>query len=116
MKDMQMAKGLGVASFGLGLAELAAPRWLERQLGVRNRTRLLRALGAREVLAGVGVLAPRRPAAGLWSRVAGDVMDLALIGAAVRRSERRRALAAAAAFVLAIGALDLLYARRMQRA
>ncbi|HEU4643221.1 MAG TPA: hypothetical protein VFS44_12275 [Gemmatimonadaceae bacterium] len=116
MTSKQVARGLGYASFGLGLAELAAPAWLEKQLGVRNHRRLVRALGAREILAGAGVLARRRPAAGLWARAAGDVMDLALLGAAARRSKRRKQIAAAMGFVLAIGAMDVLFARRMQRA
>lgn len=116
MTDMKVAKGLGWASFGLGLAEIAAPRWLGRQIGVGDHRNVLRALGAREMLAGFGVLGPRDPTAGLWSRVAGDVMDLALLGVAARTTRKRGRLAGAVAFVLAIGAMDLLYARRMQEA
>ena len=116
MSDMQAARALGWTSIGLGLTEIAAPRWLGNQLGVGDQRGVLRALGARELLSGAGILARRDPTAGLWARVAGDVMDLALLGAATRRSTRRRGVAGAIAAVSAIGGLDLLYAQRLRRA
>jgi len=116
MTNRQIARGLGMLGIGLGVAELAAPRWLSKQIGVGDHRNLIRAMGAREVLAGVGVLAPRRPTAGLWARVAGDAMDIALLGAAMRKSYRRGWLAGALGMVLGVSALDLLFARRTQRA
>jgi len=34
MNDVQAARGLGLASFGIGLAEITAPRQLERLMGI----------------------------------------------------------------------------------
>jgi uncharacterized membrane protein len=78
----RFADGLGWFSIGLGLAEICAPHVLSRLIGVKNRPLLFASLGAREVLSGVGILSQPRPAGWLWSRVAGDVMDLSLLGAA----------------------------------
>ena len=78
----KFALGLGLFSIGLGLAEIFMPREVARLIGVRNRPAVFMALGARELLSGVGILAQRRPAGWLWSRVAGDVMDLSLLGVA----------------------------------
>jgi hypothetical protein len=115
MTEMQLAKGLGWFSIGLGLTELLAPGWLGRKIGIGERTGLLRALGAREALTGVGVLAQRRPAFSMWGRVAGDVVDLAVLGAALKsnRDGRNRILGAVAA-VLGVGVLDLACARMLQ--
>lgn len=115
MRNRRMARALGLTGIGLGLAELAMPRRLSRRLGLRDAKTVLRIMGAREILSGVGVLAPRNPTAGLWSRVAGDAMDLGLLGVAVARSRNRKMVAGAIATVAAISALDLLYARRLQR-
>lgn len=105
------ARGLGWFSIGLGAAELLAPSQLARLIGVsdskRNRT-ILRALGTREVAAGVGLLLPRRPGRLLWSRVAGDIVDMALLGGALtfdRRTKSSRAALALAA-VAGVTALD----------
>ncbi|MDQ6860083.1 MAG: SRPBCC family protein [Verrucomicrobiota bacterium] len=93
------AKGLGVFSIGLGLAEIFASRELARLIGVKNRPTIFAALGAREILSGVGILVQRRPAGWLWSRVIGDIMDLSLLGVAMadRSNERERVEAAAGA-------------------
>jgi hypothetical protein len=116
MTNRQIARGLGWFGIGLGLAELGVPQWLGKQIGVGDHRNLMRAMGAREVLAGVGVLAPRRPTAGLWARVAGDAVDIALLGVAMRNSFRRGRIGAALAMVLGVSALDLLFARRLQGA
>ncbi len=115
MRDRQVARALGVTGMGIGLAELAAPGWIGKQLGVGERDTLLRAMGAREILAGVGILAERKPTMGLWARVAGDAIDLALLGAAASRSRRRKNVIAAIGMVAAISGLDLVYALRLQR-
>ena len=115
MRNRKVARALGLTGVGLGIAEMAMPRRLSRKLGLRDARNVMRALGAREILSGVGVLAPRNPTAGLWSRVAGDAMDLGLLGVAAARSRNRKMVAGAIAMVAAISALDLLYARRLQR-
>jgi len=81
----KLAKGLGWFSFGLGLAELLAPRAIANISGVPNaRTGLIRLYGLRELAAGVMIFAQENPAAGVWSRVAGDALDLASLGNAAR--------------------------------
>ena len=96
----KFAAGLGWFSIGLGLAEIIVPGELARLIGVRNRPAIFAALGVRELLSGIGILAQRRrPAGWLWSRVAGDVMDLSLLGAAFadRRNDQEKIEGAAAA-------------------
>lgn len=105
----QLAKVLGWFSIGLGLAQLLAPRGVSRAIGVQDSPKLMRTLGAREIASGVGILSQRRPANWLWTRVAGDAMDLALLGAAARapRSLRGR-IGWATAAVAGVAVLDLL--------
>lgn len=117
LNEERLARGLGWFSIGLGLAEIVAPRRLTRLIGVRgDHSNLLRMLGAREIASGIGILAQRRPAAGAWSRVGGDAMDLALLGAALRsgKSDRGR-LAAATAAVAGVTALDVLCSQQLSR-
>jgi uncharacterized membrane protein len=115
----QAAVGLGLLGLGLGLGELFAPRALARILGVRRgplTTGLIRGLGARELVSTSGLLAGRRTKGWLWARVAGDVIDLALLGAALRRSpENRRRVAGALAAVGSVAALDTFFAVRATR-
>jgi len=115
-----LSRGLGWFSIALGVTELAAPRLLARAIGIDPRgvaPWILRAMGAREILAGLGVLMhPRRPAP-LWGRVAGDAIDLALLGtaAASKRTSLPR-LAGAIAAITGVTALDVVAGRRTQRA
>jgi uncharacterized membrane protein len=107
-------EALGWLSLGLGAAELAAPRLLARVIGIPGKHRLvLRLLGLREIASGLGILSGLR--SGFWvrSRVWGDMMDLALLGAvfASRRANRPQVFAAAAA-VAGVTWLDLLASRQ----
>jgi uncharacterized membrane protein len=113
---LRLARGLGWFSIGLGLVELAAPRRFARAIGAPPRTGLVRACGAREVLAGIGILGSARPAGWVWSRVVGDLIDLALLGAA-RGSWRARPdrLRLAAGGVAGATALDLYDAARLSQ-
>lgn len=102
---------LGVFSIGLGLWEVLSPRSVAAATGVRFPG-LLRAYGAREIGAGLGILTADRPAGWLWARVAGDVLDLATIAAAYYQAaaaDRAKAVAAAAA-VAGVTALDVIAA------
>ena len=76
----------------------------------------MRFLGLREMASGAGILMNRRPAGWMWSRVAGDTMDLALLGAAFasRRRTRNQILLAAAA-VAGVTALDLLCSAELSK-
>lgn len=109
------ARGLGFASIGIGLAELVATRQIEKLLGLpRGRhTGTLRVLGVREVVTGLDILSHRDPTPGVWARVAGDALDLALLGVAVSKSRSRGGVAAAFATVAAITAVDVLMAKRL---
>jgi len=109
-----LARALGWFSIALGVSEIVAPGRLSRALGLR-RSRLVRAFGFRELATGIAILASRGYAPWVWGRVAGDLVDLGLLGTALRRedgaSERRFAKVALAA-VAGVTALDLLSAGR----
>jgi len=68
---------------------------------------------ARYAAGSCGILAARDPAPGVWARVAGDALDLALLGAAVKGSRRRSGVAVAAALVAGVAAADVWCARRL---
>jgi uncharacterized membrane protein len=104
----RFADGLGWFSVGLGLAELLVPEGVAKLIGVNNHRTLLRLLGLREFATGIGILKQPRPTGWLWGRVAGDVMDLTLLGKALQSpSANRGRTAAAMAFVIGVTALDL---------
>ena len=119
--DSALAKGLGWFSIGLGLAELAAPGSVAQLIGVRDegRTRnVLRAYGAREIANGGVILGSGADDPDwLWTRVAGDVLDLATMGAALRDGHRTdgRKLAAGMASVAGVLVADVTAARRLGR-
>src|SRR3954449_7178874 len=118
MDSMKLAKGLGWFSIGLGLTEMLAPGWLARTIGVsEERSGLLRAMGAREAVTGVGVLMQDRPTEGMWGRVAGDAVDISLLATAFKspRSAKGR-LAGALGMVLGVTLLDVVCARNLQEA
>lgn len=114
MNDVQAAKALGWFSIGLGAVQIAAPVWLGRQIGVGAHPGAMRVCGAREITTGVGILAYPDQASGLWARVAGDVLDMAALGAAAEDGHRGRA-GVAMGMVLGVGLLDALYARRLSQ-
>ena len=94
------ARGLGWFSIGLGLAELLAPHALARATGLQRRSpTLLRFCGLREIGAGIGLLTATDKRPWLWGRVAGDALDLALVGGELdaRNPRRGHALVALAA-------------------
>ena len=70
-------------SLALGIAELAAPRQAARVAGSPLPAGLVRAMGAREIANGVGLLTQPRSARWMWARVAGDAIDLALLALAL---------------------------------
>ena len=111
----RLAKGLGWFSLGLGISELLAPKAIAKICGVSNaHTGLIRVYGAREVAAGITIFSQENPAAGVWSRVAGDALDLATLGKAFTSPDAKRGWAAfATANVLAVTALDLIAASKL---
>jgi uncharacterized membrane protein len=118
-RSERRARALGLFSIGLGLTQLVAPRAVAALIGMREGARSRRALrliAVRELVAGVGLLAQPRSAGWVWSRVAGDAIDLALLGHLLRRGEAARGrLLASTAAVAGIAALDAVSAARLSR-
>lgn len=115
--EQRLARALGWFSVALGLAEVVMPRQLGRAIGVNTNPNLLRAMGLREIASGVGILTQQQRPGWLWSRVAGDAIDLALLGAAITDNGGKRGrIAAATAAVAGVTALDLYCSQQMSRA
>jgi uncharacterized membrane protein len=115
VNEEKIARGLGWFSLGLGLAGIVAPRRLAKLIGLRgDHSVLFRMLGAREITSGVGILSGRRPNSNwMWSRVGGDAIDLALLGAAFRKMRpKRNKLAMTTAAVAGVTALGAAFRKR----
>lgn len=117
MDAEKLAVGLAWFSFGLGLYEVAAAETLDAALGMEGKSNLLRFYGAREITAGAGILATRpRQAFWVWARVAGDALDLATLGLALRRDNPKRGnVWIAIGAVAGVTALDVWDALRLRR-
>ncbi|TWI52687.1 hypothetical protein IQ22_03063 [Pseudomonas duriflava] len=107
----KLARGLGFYSLGLGLVELLAPRAMTRALGMEGSENLVRAYGAREIASGIGVLSDN-PVPALWSRVAGDALDLATLATALSDDNPKKGnVKIAMAVVLATALVDVMAAK-----
>lgn len=111
------ARNLGWFSLGLGLAQVLAPRKVAGLIGIHDDGKsdaVMRLVGLRELGAALAVLTPANPSPGLWARVAGDAIDLTLLGRALgsSRSDRNRVLFAIAS-VLGISVVDLMASLRV---
>jgi hypothetical protein len=118
--ERKAAKFLGAFSFGLGAAQLAAPERVNKLIGVKDtpKTRAIqRAAGVQELSAAQGIFAFSPPTPVLWSRVAGDIVHLGLLGKAFgnRRSDKDR-LRGAIGAVAVIAVIDALVTARYQSA
>jgi uncharacterized membrane protein len=114
----RIARGLGWFSVGLGLAQIVAPRAVARVIGVRDdRHRgIMVALGVRELASGLAILTQPRTAGWIWTRVGGDVIDLALLGSAFSSDGSKRGrIAAATAAVAGVTLLDVLTGQELTR-
>ena len=84
----RLGTSLGWFSLAAGAASLLMPGPVARAAGLLSNPRTLRAMramGLRELASGAGILLrPQRPG-WLWMRVAGDAIDLALLGLSGRR-------------------------------
>ena len=121
--ERTLAQLLGYASMGLGVPQTLAPGRFDRLIGVepdaQSRTITVLACGLRELAAAAGILAldRPRPVRWLWARVAGDALDLFLLGRALRsKPEGPTRVAAAMAGVAGVAAADVYTAVRMSRA
>jgi hypothetical protein len=107
----RLSRALGWFSLGLGLAELLAPRRITMALGMQGNEALVRAYGAREIGSGILSLSVDKNT-GLWSRVAGDGLDLATLLTGLRRDNPKRGnVAVGLAMIVGITAVDLLGAK-----
>lgn len=117
---VRLADTLGWGSTLLGTPMLVAPRRVLRAIGIRDKPQNVRwtmAIGVREQLAMMNIIALRRRRIGVWSRVFGDAMDLALLSRASRRRRNDKARVRTAAGVVGgITVLDLITAIGMSRA
>jgi uncharacterized membrane protein len=113
----RVANGLGWFSIGLGLAGVLAPAKLTRIIGLKGRgvsKVVARVVGVRELAAGIGILTEPRPARWVWSRVVGDVMDLAVLGIGFTgRRVRRGRLALATVAVAGVTVVDAVCAQQL---
>lgn len=104
----RLGRALGWFSMGLGLTELLAPKMLTRWLGIEGKEGLVRAYGAREIASGVMCLSVNNDY-GAWTRVAGDMIDLASLAAAYRDDNPKKGnVAFAIAAVTGIAIVDAL--------
>lgn len=107
---------LGCFSIALGTAQLLSPRTVDRMIGIRDDRGAMPMVGLREIACGIGILTQSRPAGWVWGRVAGDIMDLALLAKAFQSPRARHdRLAIATASVVGITALDLFTAQQLSR-
>jgi uncharacterized membrane protein len=116
-KAERRARGLGWFSIGLGLAQIGAPRAVARLIGVNDddgTRNTMFAIGLREITSGIGILTRPRPAGWVWTRVGGDLMDLALLGKALNSDEADRTrVGVATAAVLGVTLLDFVTSRQL---
>jgi uncharacterized membrane protein len=121
LKDVgteKVARGLGWFSIGLGLTELLAPRLVARLCGGQGRhTGLIRLYGLREIASGLMIFSQgKKPASAVWSRVAGDVVDLATLGTAALSSKTNKAgVLFGTVSVLGVAAVDVMCAQELSR-
>lgn len=110
-----MARGLAWFSIALGLFEIFGARRLTEFLGIEERhMKLIRAYGVREIASGVAIMAERTPTASVWTRVAGDALDLATLAMAFRTDEPRTDRVGVAMLAVAgAAALDVMTALQL---
>jgi hypothetical protein len=109
-----LPRALGWFSLALGATEILAPNKLSVAIGAQPSTTIVRlACGVREVLAGIAVLRRPNKAMPMWMRVAGDALDLTLLGLAMRgkRANRLR-LGLAIGAVVAVTVADVIAGMR----
>jgi uncharacterized membrane protein len=111
-----IARGLGWFSLALGVAQLLMPRKLSRTIGIADHALLMRLIGLRELATGIGILTQSQPGRWFKARVAGDVIDLALLGGALTTpGTRATRLILAGAAVAGVARLDCRTSRELIR-
>jgi uncharacterized membrane protein len=114
--EMRVARGLAWFSIGLGLAELLFPGTVARLAGLPRRRGLLRLMGVREIASGLSIFMQHRPSTAMWSRVAGDAVDLTFMaGSLASPNARPKRLATSMVAVAGVTALDVYAGRQISR-
>lgn len=111
----QLSFALGQNAIGLGVWGLFAPKSVNGFLGMDAHPTLVQAaFGAREMYTGVTLASDPTRVDALWTRVAGDIFDIAVLTRLNRPDNpKRRNVRLALGVVLAVTALDALAAVRM---
>lgn len=115
MDYKKLGLGLGVFSLALGAIELFGSKKIAQSLDAEGHEGLIKGFGAREVLAGVNLLAAPALATNMWNRVAGDVMDIVAASAAAKNSPKNKATWGVLAFVVGAAMLDAWVATGLDR-
>jgi uncharacterized membrane protein len=115
-----LATALGVFSLALGTAQVLDPDGVSRLVGVQGSSPAVQAtqrvFGVRELVQGTGILASSSPRGWVWSRVAGDVLDVAMLLVAARtKGYDRTRVAVALAALGGVGVADLAAALQLTR-
>ena len=110
-----LARGLGWVSIAIGVSEIACAKPIARMLGVEGaRTEgILRVLGVREICHGIDILSHRDPTPGVFARVAGDMLDGALLAVAAKNTTSPAGVATAAALVTPVVVADMVDAAKL---
>ncbi|MGJ6962075.1 SRPBCC family protein [Streptosporangium sp. G11] len=116
----RIARALGWASLGLGVAPLVAPGAVGRLCGVGDSAQVrstVALVGVREMFHAATLLGTRNPAPWVWARFAGGLMDLTTLNRALseRTGRGRGRVATTMAAVAGITAVDLYTALRAWR-
>lgn len=112
----KVGHGLAALSIWLGLVELLAGNSVARRLGVPRHSGIVRAFGVRELVSGAALMARPTASRNAWGRVAGDVVDLAALTAALRApGAHRKVVWGAIAFVGTALVADALAGRAMRK-
>jgi hypothetical protein len=104
----KFARGLGYFSIALGVAELVAPKAICKAVGVTGLEKVVRGYGVREIATGVAILTSHNPEPWIWTRVAGDLADIATVATGLRQdndSKSKNALALVALSAVTIADL-----------
>lgn len=116
MQPRKLAFGLGLFSIAIGVAELIAAKRIAGALDAEDHQGVVRGFGAREVLAGINLIAAPAASANMWNRVAGDAMDLGALVLAAKRNPSNKAIWSTIAITAGIMTIDILTARGLDGA
>jgi hypothetical protein len=116
MDAKTIGRAIGAMSLTFGITDILLGKRFARGTGMseaRGGT-LFRTVGVREVATGLAGLAWPASSAPIWTRLAADVGDLAILGAVAARASPKRSMALLAVGIVAAVALVDLAAARAQ--